>query len=226
MWVPFAQEITRRVVSGEYAAASALPTENQFCAEFGVSRTVIREGIRVLIEKGLIRIDRGLGTIALGVDQWKAFDADVLSARLENGDRDVVLRDVLILRKAIEPEFAAGAARFADESGLAHLRACVSDLDDALEDVARYVALDGAFHSCIADISRNSLGRDILRTMERPVAIQRELTSHIPGNPRAAHEHHHAIFERILDRDPEGAWRAMREHLEFAERRLSLALRS
>lgn len=226
LWVPFARQMIDRIVTGDYASGEAIPTEAQLCEEFGISRTVVREGIRVLVEKGLIRIARGTGTVVLAAEKWRVFDPDILSSRLRSRDRDVVLRDVLELRKGIEPDFAMKAARTASEMDLARLGARVAEMEEALGDVPHYVTLDGEFHQFIADLGGNALSRDIFRTMESPLEIQRALTSRIPGNPMTAHDQHLAIYRAIRDRDPDSAWAAMRDHLEWAERRLDTALTS
>lgn len=224
LWIPFAEEVMDRIVSGTYPPGLTIPTESQLGEEFGISRTVVREGVKILADKGLLRIQRGRGTEVQALQQWRAFDPAILAARLRHGDKQVVLREVLILRKAIEPELAAGAARDADERELEQLAECVEELNRADRHVDRYLRADAAFHDLIGDFSRISLGRDIVRTIAQPVQMQRMLTSMIPGNPQMAHQQHLAIYDSIRRRDADGARRAMREHLEWAELRLDRAL--
>ena len=225
MWIPFAREVTLRIVRGEYGVGSLIPTELQFGVEFGISRTVIREGTKILVDKGLLFSQRGRGTEVRDRSHWRSFDPDVLAARLEVGDRRVVLREVLVLRRNIEPELAASAATTIGDLGLARLGAAVMDLEAAKHDPALYMDVDQKFHECIAELGGISLLRDILKILELPIQIQRTLTGQIPGgNPTMSHRQHLAIFHCIVGRDGPGARSAMEEHLRWAEERLDRVL--
>jgi len=225
MWMPFAQELIVRIVSGRYPAGSMIPTETQLGAEFGVSRTVIREGTRVLSDKGLLASRRGLGTRVLPAAQWRTFDPDILAARLEHGDRDVVLREVLVLRRSIEPELAARAAELCDEADRVSLGDLMDVMKGARADSQRYQELDAQFHARVAELGRNSLLRDVTRFLEHPVAIQRELTNRLPGaSTKITHQQHDAVYRAIVARDAQAARESMLAHIRWAEERLSRAL--
>jgi hypothetical protein len=226
MWIPFAEELIVRIVSGRYPAGSLIPTEIQLGEEFGVSRTVIREGTRILADKGLLLSRRGLGTRVLAPTEWRSFDPHILSARLEHGDRDAVLREVLVLRRSIEPELAARAAEFRNETDLADLSQFMQTLSDAQGDPSTYMVLDAEFHARVAQLGRNGLLRDVIRFLEHPVAIQRELTNRLPGaNTKTTHDQHDAVYQAIVQGDMETARNAMLHHIQWAEDRLNRALR-
>lgn len=225
MWATLVHELTRRIVSGQYPVDSLVPTEAQLGEEFGVSRTVVREGTRVLAARGLVAGRRGLGTVVQPPSAWRTFDPDVLAARLEVGDRNVVLREVFVLRRSIEPELAAGAARLADDVGLAQLGSKVAQLEAAKFDPSRYIDCDGEFHEFIAKLAGVALLRDILLILDEPLKIQRTLTGQIPGgSPALSHAQHLEIFHCILNHDEVGAREAMLEHLLWAEERLDRIL--
>lgn len=227
MWMPFAQELIVRIVSGRYPTGSLIPTETQLGEEFGVSRTVVREGTKILADKGLLLSRRGLGTRVLSPADWRTFDPDVLSARLEHGDRDVVLREVLVLRRSIEPELAARAADMSDDDDLASFAELMATLAAAQSDAKEYMRLDAEFHARVADLGRNSLLRDVTKFLEHPVAIQRELTGRIPGaSTRTTHKQHDAVYQAIVRGDAEGAREAMLTHIRWAEDRLDKVLKS
>ncbi len=225
MWQPFAREVTRRIVSGTYPEGALIPTELEFGAEFGISRTVIREGTKVLVDKGLLLSCRGRGTEVLARSRWRTFDPDVLAARLEVGDRKVVLREVLVLRRNIEPELAAAAASRIDDLGIARLGSALLALESAKADPEDYMLVDEQFHHCIAELGGVVLLGDILNILQAPIRIQRALTGRIPGgNPKVSHRQHRAIFHCIVERDAAGARAAMEEHLRWAEERLDRVL--
>lgn len=220
LWVPLARELTGAIVRGDHPAESRIPTETELSEQFDVSRTVVREAMRVLADKGLVRIERGRGTIVEPASAWRVFDADVLSARLIHGDTERVLRDVLLVRKALEPELAATAARDADEQARARIGEAVEALARDRDADARYLADDEAFHDRIAEASGVALARDLFRALAEPLRIQRRLTGTIPKGFDQAHEHHLAIWDGISRRDPDAARDAMRAHLEWAESHL------
>ena len=106
MWVPLMQELLERIVSGIYPEGTVLPSEGQLGAEFEVSRTVLRESVKVLTEKGVVSTWRGRGTIVEPASRWRTFDPDLLAARLRHPGGEDVVRELLILRKGIEPVLA------------------------------------------------------------------------------------------------------------------------
>lgn len=226
MWLPFAQELVVRIVSGTYPEGSLIPTEAQLGSEFGVSRTVVREGTKIVAEKGLLHSRRGLGTRVLDRSRWRSFDPDVLAARLEHGDRDVVLREVLVLRRCIEPELAARAADLAGPQDLVEFAELWEKLEAAQRDINAYALLDEQFHARVATLGRNSLLQDVMKFLTHPVAIQRQLTNRIPEGTQASHPQHAAVYRAIVAGDVEGARAAMLEHITWAEDHLDRLLTS
>src|SRR5215471_1144366 len=71
--------LARRILSGEIEPLTYLPKESELCAQYGVSRTVIREATKVLESKGLLRSRSRVGTQVLDVKQWNMLDPDLLA---------------------------------------------------------------------------------------------------------------------------------------------------
>lgn len=224
LWMAVAHELIDRSVSGTYPPGSIIPTEVMLCDEFEVSRTVVREAIRVLADKGILEIHRGLGTAVRDPRYWSVFDSDILQARLRGGDRETVLREVLTLRQGIEPELASRAALAISAEACVELTDMLASMQSVLGDTERYLVADGKFHDFITEQSGVALGRDVLACITEPVRLQRQLTSRIPGNPISAHDHHVAIAEAVLAHDPVRAFDAMRLHLQWTESRLDAIL--
>lgn len=221
MWVPVMRALLDRIVGGEYPEGSIIPSETELGAEFGVSRTVLRESVKVLIEKGLLSTWRGLGTRVEPMSQWRHFDPDLLSARLRLRDGEVVIRELLILRKAIEPILAAMAAETCDEPQLARLGARFDDLERHRDDHEGYARADAEFHAEIASIAGVGLAQEIFRLIKEPIDLARRQTIVIPGVLEVAHAQHERIFRCIRDRDPAGASAVMFEHMAWNEERLN-----
>ena len=96
-----------RIVGGSLAPGTSIPIEEQLVEEFGVGRSAVREGVKVLAGKGLLETRRSAGTKVRPRASWNLLDADVLSWRFEPEPRPGDIRVLADLRVALEP----GAAR-------------------------------------------------------------------------------------------------------------------
>jgi len=217
MWIDLLQVLVDRIVTGQYTPGELLPTEAQIGAEFGVSRSVVREAVKVLIEKGLARIDRGNGTLVADRRLWRSLDPLVLTARLRGPDRIDVLHELFVLRRSIEPELAAVAAGKASSEALVQLSVRMHDLVELMDQPNKYAVADLAFHQAIVEMAGVGLAQELFDTISEPLTVSRELTNQISGALENAHAHHLEIFDRIRDRDVAGARAAMSTHIHWAE---------
>src|SRR3954454_17498810 len=116
-------ELGRRILAGQYAQHSALPTELQLCAEFGVSRTAMREATKMLAAKGLVVSRKRAGTLVQDSSLWNRLDVDVLSWMSATDPDPEFVRGLIEARLAIEPAAAELAARRASAGDLARIEA-------------------------------------------------------------------------------------------------------
>lgn len=145
-----------QIVAGRWMPETRLPHEQDLAAVFGVGRNVLREAVKVLAGKGLIRTARRYGSCVCKKSEWNFFDADVLSWHLSDRDRYArFLHDLTELRLCVEPTAAALAARRATGEERDRLVA----LTDALEAASALdaVAIDVKFHLAILDATHNEL---------------------------------------------------------------------
>jgi GntR family transcriptional regulator, galactonate operon transcriptional repressor len=150
------QALGSQIVAGRWTPETRLPHEQDLAAAFGVGRNVLREAVKVLAGKGLIRTARRYGSCVCKKSEWNFFDADVLSWHLSDRDQYArFLHDLTELRLCIEPRAAALAARRATSEERARLVA----LTDALETASALdaVAVDVEFHLAILDATHNEL---------------------------------------------------------------------
>jgi DNA-binding FadR family transcriptional regulator len=208
-------ELVDRIVRGEYESDPWIPTEAQLGAEFGVSRTVVRESIQLLAGKGLVRIERGKGTFVQERSEWRILDPIVLSARLRHDERKSVLSELMTLRRAIEPELAAIACEKMDDIALTRLQERMEDLLKYSNDPVRFLEADDAFHRCIADIAQVSLASEILKLLAEPIEMTRRITSSIPNAFDRTNQDHLAIFASLCARNVEGARQSVRDHIDW-----------
>lgn len=206
-----------RIVGGAYPPDSTLPIEPVLCEEFGVSRTVVRESVKVLEEKGLVRAAPGRGTRVREPQEWNLLDPVVLEAQIRH-DRTLTILDQLVsVRIALEAEMAADAAGRITDLELAGLEEQATALREALDDPVRYAEEDATFHEMIMRASGNLLGQAIIRSIHGKARLSRLYVGHATrdGLTESLAEHV-AILELLRRRDADGAARAMREHIARA----------
>ena len=105
------RELGRAILCGEYKPNHSLPTEAKLCENFGVSRTAVREAVKMLSAKGLITSKPRQGIKVQPEIEWNLLDSELLEWSLESNPSMNVLKEYLQMRIAIEPEAAALAAR-------------------------------------------------------------------------------------------------------------------
>jgi DNA-binding FadR family transcriptional regulator len=212
-----ATELVQRIVAGTYPPGSALPTEPALCETFSVSRTVVRESVKMLQEKGLVRVRQGSGTVITDPDSWNLLDEQVLAASIGSERHSGILDDLVVTRRLLEADMAFVAAHSIDEAGLARLRELVDLMDTLVADWPRYRPNDKEFHDVIMRASGNRIARGVVRSLESQAADAARYVGQ-PGTADclASNRGHREIYERIADGDAEGASAAMSRHITDA----------
>ena len=215
------------IISGNISVGSSLPPEQALCQEFRVSRSVTRESIKILEEKGLVVARQGQGTTVQPVHNWNLLDPLVLDAYIRHDHSLAVFDDLMEVRAALEAQMASRAATGLTEDQLAKLSGRIVDLESLLDDTQGYTAADLAYHDLIAQYSGHLLARSILRTVQ-PVALVNAyyVRTHrsIDDNLRS-HRGHVAIYDALLERNAEKAARAVEEHILGGWKAYKLSLR-
>lgn len=214
-----------QIATGRLAVGQQIVPE-QVAAEHGVARSVVREALRVLESKGLVRPRQRTGTRVLGVEEWDVLDADVISWRVAGPDRDAVLADLVELRVAVEPAAARLCCARATPEQASELAALASRMRalGSAGDLAGFTAADVAFHELLLVASGNGAFAR-LRSGFAGLLHAREdlgtLPHRIDEQVLALHER---IAEAVRDGDGGGAERAARELIEGADAELRARL--
>lgn len=204
-----------KVVSGAYPPQSMLPVEPDLCAEFGVSRTVVREALRVLSEKGLVQIRQGHGTTVTTSDRWNLLDPIVLATRIAYDDDLDILDQLVRVRVALEAEMAGAAARRAGPGDIAEMESMIATMAGQLSRTSDYLDSDVLFHELVMQASGNQLGRVIIGSIHHH-ARESDRYSTVQTRPQIVRSHaeHTQICACIAAGDAAGAAEAMRAHIE------------
>ncbi len=212
-------QILEQIVSGAIKEGEKLPSENQLCLSFQVSRPTVREALMRLHADGLVTTRQGSGTVV----QRRPPDNLVRLSR--SSDIAEMLR-CMEVRLALE----GGAARLA---ATRHTQAELDRISKALEAMGASfrggeapTGADWEFHGAVAAASGNALFVEVLGTLRG--AIHHSMTvalglTQIGSAERAwrVYEEHEAIRDAIARRDAEGADLAMRYHLSRARQRVT-----
>ncbi|MDE1993067.1 MAG: FadR family transcriptional regulator [Rhizobiaceae bacterium] len=155
----------RSIVKGEWEPGALLPMEADLAARYGVGRNALREAVKVLAGKGLIRTARRYGSRVAKSADWNSLDVDIIKWRLHDRSSHAKFRrEVAQLRELIEPGAAAMAALNATNAERESISALASAMRDAPSPEA--IETDIAFHLAILDATHNSLIQGLRRPLE------------------------------------------------------------
>lgn len=206
----------RRIAGGELTPATPT-TVAALEAEFGASRTVVREAVRVLEAHGLLASRRRVGLTVRPRRDWDNLDATVIEWTLDGPRRREIIVELTELRAAVEPvaaRLAAERASAEQRDELVRLATLLSEHGDRGEgDSDEYLAIDIAYHSLLLDASGNALFHQLIGPIAE-ILRGRSVRGLTPGIPRVGTlEAHVATARAIADGDGAGAEAAAREHL-------------
>lgn len=210
-----AEQLSSAIISGELATGSRLPSERDLGEQLGVSRTVVREAVRALAARGLVRVTSGRGVEVAGLGTGLVSD----SLRLfMQGSKAFGYEQIHEFRETVEVAVAGVAAERAADLEVAHLRRL---WDDHAQHVAARAwdaasEADVEFHRALAAASGNPLFTIVLDAVADVLREVRQRTYATPGVGEAGLDEHRAILERIEAGDVAGARAAMADHLARA----------
>ncbi|MCB1486423.1 MAG: FadR family transcriptional regulator [Bauldia sp.] len=207
-----ARSLGRRIVSGQYEPGDTLPTEPQIQEEFGVSRTAVREAIRVLSAKGLTVSRPKIGTRVRPKVDWAMLDPEVLRWHLEQNPGDDFIHALFEMREIIEPAAAARAAERATEEELAILGKAMDGIQNEQRGSDAQIQADIDFHMALLEASRNPLLRSVGAMIQSALEITFTLGWRTIMGGDAVLQHR-AVYDAVREKDPEEAFLAMRRLL-------------
>ena len=212
------------IVRGDLVPGDPLPNADDWSAAHGVSRTVLREVIKVLAGKGLVESRTRVGTRVRDRRDWNFLDSDVLLWRYSEHVSVEDARSLFELRRAIEPTAGALAAMRADQQDIKVLWKHLSEMDLAGEDGARFSVPDLAFHQALLRMSGNELIGSLAALIETALTISFRLTDANPRGHRHSLALHRAVVTAIERRDAAMASSALSQLLDEAEEDVRAAL--
>lgn len=207
-----AAQIEKRILEGELRIGDRLPTERALAEQFHVSRTAVREAMKILAQKGLVDMRPGRGTIVVDGAREAMENSIGLLMRMKSGE--VGSSDDLVeVRAILETEIAALAAARATEIEIAAMREAIRVMDESLDDADAFITADNSFHEALAQATQNALILTLLNSIVNLLSEQRKQIFEVDGGPQRGQMHHRRILECVIRRDPASARAAMGAHL-------------
>ncbi|WP_129664712.1 FadR/GntR family transcriptional regulator [Phytoactinopolyspora endophytica] len=211
-------ELAQRILSGRYAEGSGLDL-GAIGEEFDVSRTVVREALKVLAAKGLVDARQKRGTYVRDRGSWNLLDADVIGWQLKGKNDLAFLDDLAEVRSIVEPASARFAAERRTVEDLERLDAALDAMAEAFQDgdADGHIEADLAFHHALLTATHNELLQRMEMVIEVGLAERDELVHARPSVPDPTPSHR-AVLEAVRAQRPGTAEAAMRDLLDEAVR--------
>ena len=218
-----AAQLETRILEGSLRPGDRLPSERALALELNVSRPSLREAIRNLVSKGLLRTRHGGGTYV--TDQLEAQFVDPWQTMLSG--HPMLQSDLLEFRQMLESQAAYWAAERATEQDIARLQIKFHELEAiySRNDMTDCIDCDVAFHQAIAESAHNvligHLTSSLFRVIHGHISANLEHLHAKPQRWAQLNAQHRAIWEAIRDHKPEAAAQATRDHIEFVRQSMA-----
>ncbi|TFZ53593.1 FadR family transcriptional regulator [Serratia proteamaculans] len=199
-----AEKLGQQILAGDYQAGSILPGEMELGEQFGVSRTAVREAVKMLAAKGMLLPRPRIGTRVMPQSQWNFLDQDLLTWWMTKENFDQVMQHFLILRTSLEPQACSLAAANASHQQTARLAELMAEMR-ALHtqfDREHWIQVDTQFHQLIYEASGNPFLTSFANLFS---SVYQSYFRAITGNEVIKLQHHQAIVDAILAGDSAAA---------------------
>lgn len=214
------RDLGMRIVSGALKPGDRLPSEASLCADYEVSRPVLREATRVLVAKGMVVSRQRAGAIVRMRRDWHLLDPDVLYWLIQAKPQPDFVETLMMVRRIFEPAAAALAAKVASDDSLRQIAGAYAEMEAARTPEA-LLEPDVAFHRLVAEATGNDLLAYIGNMLSLALRESIKLSSKLPNTHALSLPRHKAILTAMLNRDALGARQATLVQLEETREDLS-----
>lgn len=203
------------IQSGDLPPGARLPPENQLAAQMGISRSGVREAVKVLESARVLDVRRGDGTYVTSLEPKLLLEGVGFAVELLQGE---TLLEVMEVRRLLEPAATGLAARRVSDAQLEELAAALQDMRDAASDPEALLRADVAFHRIVIASTGNETLTSLLDGLSGQTARARIWRGLVLGNvTQATIDEHRAIYDALRARDPFLAQSAALLHVNTSE---------
>ena len=199
-----ADKLREMIIQEEMKTGSKLPAEAELMARFGVSRSTVREAVKILQTENIVDIRQGQGTFLCAMPGLKQ---DPLGLRF--ADQQELIAHLLEMRLGV----AALAAQRRKDEDLAQMKQLLDKMDNAYLHGEDYTPYDAEFHSIIARAARNGVVERLLPTIHESIQAGYHHTQRVEGSYQRASQCHLDMYRGIMEHDSERARQAAQRHM-------------
>lgn len=203
-----AERLRKMIIDKNMRPGDRFPSESELIDLYGVSRSTIREAIKLLVAENVVEIRRGRGTF---ITRKPGLSKDPLG--LHFTDQHKLLQNLLETRKIIEPPIAYLAAQRATERDIHMLEQVIDKMQNAPDPKAVHAQLDIQFHSIVAQCTQNEVLHRFLPIICESIREGYYETVTIKGSQQRAMDSHIKILDAIKHRLPDVAKRETEQHI-------------
>lgn len=203
------EQIYHYIVDTPLTPGSKLPNEFELGEKFGVGRSTIREAVKLLSSKNIVEVRRGSGTYVQAIAPGAGDPLGLGAVQ----DKTALALDLVNVRLLLEPGIAEMAAANATEEDIARLRSLCERVERKIHEGERYMEDDIAFHTCVAESSKNMVVEQLIPIIDTAVMMFVNVTHQTLTEETI--RTHRMIVDAIAAHDPLGARNAMTMHLTY-----------
>lgn len=218
------RELGRRIVGGHYREDTLIEDETKLSLRFGVSKSVIREAIKLLVGKGLLDVKRGSGTRVRRRASWVLLDDDVLAWHLSAEPKPDFLRQLMDIRRMMEPRAASWAAMHGSAEKHNDIEAAQVRMEKDKQSIEEFVIADALFHRAILRAANNEILLSMEGVIFSALLSSIRLTNTDPRQNDRSIPFHRTVLNAIKARDHVLAEKEMNAHLAETDARLEKAI--
>jgi len=203
-----ADKLREMIIQEEMKTGTKLPAEAELMARFGVSRSTVREAVKILKTENIVDIRQGQGTFLCAKP---GLAQDPLGLRF--ADQKELTAQLLETRLLIEPPVAALAAKRREQKHLDEMKKLLDKMDSAYLHGEDYTPYDAQFHSIIAQCTGNDVIERLLPTIHESIQAGYQHTKRVEGSYQRASQCHLDMYRGIMEGDSERARQAAQRHM-------------
>jgi len=218
-----AQYLEKRILKNVHKPGDKLPPEQVLAKEFGVSRNVIREAYKSLMERGLLIVKQGKGTFVTTPNLSVVSQA---LNRFIQTTKETSYADLYEIRRILEVASARLAAKRATSKDLIAVKNAFNIMEKGASSGEEWAKADLEFHTAIARATHNALFSALLQPITDQLLEVYILGYQFAGAVESSRKYHRKILEKIQAKDIEEAGKAMLDHLKESEVWVKKAMQS
>ncbi len=211
-----ADRLESQLRAGMLKPGDKLPSERELAALFDVSRTIIREALKLLEARGLLQTRTGQGVFVRMPDARAVTRTLEIYLHLQYPPESDTL-EIDQLRRILESGIAAAAAQYATPEDIAHLQSLIDQLRLHEGSASEAGKLDLEFHLFLAEATHNRMLVLVLTPLVEHLRVHfQTVWTRYTGSTALIHDQHQAVVDAIATHDSQAASRAMDSHLDYA----------